>query len=260
MVKRFCPHKCRINAGTYQLTVRIPDSDETLTGELVNPFTIEKATITITSKNKSAYVRDPLPVLSASDYILTGIAAGETLSTEPTLTYSDVPDMTRPGTYTINASGAVVHDSDNYNSDITYISGTLTIRRRLSGGSGTGGGSYDSRDSDSVKSNLPLTTEEILKELEREEISGIRLELKMPEQGVDIDQAEKEFVLYAEVIKKAKEYRKDIIVEVKDSDDKVMYVWTFDDVELSNSDKDIHDVNLLLKVNKAPEDTNYLGE
>lgn len=131
---------------------------------------------------------------------------------------------------------------------IIYIPGTLTISRPYSGGSG---GSSNS-GSGSGRSNRLPTTEEILKELEREDLSGIRLELKTPE--------EKDFVLKAEVIKKAKEYHKDIVVEVKGSDDKVLYSWTFDKTELSNSDKEIQDVNLSLKVSKAPEDAGYWGE
>lgn len=106
---------------------------------------INKAAITITAKNKTAYIGDAVPGLSTpvlgTDYTVTGLAAGETLKTAPTLTYSDTPDMAKAGTYTITASAAAVPDGGNYNSTITYMPGTLTVSAKPSNGGSSGGGS-----------------------------------------------------------------------------------------------------------------------
>lgn len=45
-----------------------------------------------------------------------------------------------------------------------------------------------------------------------------------------------------------------------DSDNKVLYSWTFDKTELANSDKDIKDVNLSLKIEKAKDGTPFIEE
>ena len=105
---------------------------------------------------------------------------------------------------------------------------------------------------------LPIASEEILNELEKDELSGVRVGLNLPEQSDDADQQEINFILESEVLQKAKENNKDITVDVKDSTNKVLYSWTFDKAELSNSDKEVKDVNLSLKVEKASEDAHLL--
>ena len=122
------------DAGNYTLTVKIPDSNADFMGEIEIPFIISPATVTITAKDKIAYVGGTAPALGESDYTVTGLASGETLNTAPTLAYTTTPDMSKTGTYTIIATDAVAPDSSNYNSTITYITGTLTIRNRPSGG------------------------------------------------------------------------------------------------------------------------------
>ena len=122
------------DAGNYTLTVKIPDSNADFMGEIEIPFIISPATVTITAKDKVAYVGGTAPAFGESDYTVTGLASGETLNTTPTLAYTTTPDMSKTGTYTIIATDAVAPDSSNYNSTITYITGTLTIRNRPSGG------------------------------------------------------------------------------------------------------------------------------
>ena len=122
------------DAGNYTLTVKIPDSNADFMGEIEIPFIISPATVTITAKDKVAYVGGTVPAFGESDYTVTGLASGETLNTTPTLAYTTNPDMSKTGTYTIIATDAVAPDSSNYNSTITYITGTLTIRNRPSGG------------------------------------------------------------------------------------------------------------------------------
>ena len=88
-------------------------------------FTISKATVTITVADKEAYVGSDMPELS---YTVSGLAAGETLATNPTLTCN--ADMDKAGEYAITASGAAVPATGNYNEDIVYVSGTLTVSHR----------------------------------------------------------------------------------------------------------------------------------
>jgi hypothetical protein len=99
-----------------------------------------------------------------------------------------------------------------------------------------------------------------MSELEKEDEPGVHLDLIISGQEDDSDQPEINIILKADVIQKAKDNNKDIEVGVKDTDEKVLYSWTFDKEELSNSDKDINDVNLSLKVEKAPDDAPFMDK
>lgn len=88
--------------------------------------TILPAKVTVAVGDKHAVVGETLPALTAADYTVSGLVGGDKLATKPTLSYASTPDMTRAGTVTIRAAGAVV-PSDNYQPDITYRFGTLTI-------------------------------------------------------------------------------------------------------------------------------------
>lgn len=126
------------NETGYTVTVALKDkvnrqwSDGT-TDDKTYTFIIRKATITITAKNKSAYVNDAVPALSDSDYTVSGLVNNETLKTNPTIAYEATPDMTKEGSVKILVSGAVAPDGGNYN-DIVYNSGTLSITKKSSGG------------------------------------------------------------------------------------------------------------------------------
>ncbi len=124
-----------VNAGTYTITADIEENDEYVSASslYLGEFTIAKAAITITAMDKSAYVGDPVPVLGESDYTVTGLVNGETLRTEPVLTYEETPDMTREGTAAITVSGAEAPEGDNYN-EIIYQDGVLTISSRPGSG------------------------------------------------------------------------------------------------------------------------------
>ncbi len=149
------------NETGYPITVTLNDTtthawtDDTI--EVKNyTFIINKATITISAKNKSAYIGDTAPVLGTSDYTVTGLVNSESLKTLPTIDYLAAPDMTQAGTATIKVSGAEAPDGGNYN-DIVYNDGTLTISRRSSGGGGGGGVSsytvkFDANGGSTVKS------------------------------------------------------------------------------------------------------------
>ena len=131
------------NADTYTVTVVLKDKDNTVwadTNDTIDKnfdFVIEKATITITAKDKTADVGDTAPELGTSDYTVVGLVDGETLKAAPDIAYESTPDMTKSGNVTIKVSGAVAPDGGNYNT-IVYVDGTLTIKTKTSGSTDSG--------------------------------------------------------------------------------------------------------------------------
>ena len=114
-----------VNAGSYKLVIAVAADDPNYVGSATVSFTISKATVTVTVDDKEAYVGSDMPELS---YTVSGLAAGETLATNPTLTCN--ADMDKAGKYAITASGAAVPATGNYNEDIVYVPGTLTVSHR----------------------------------------------------------------------------------------------------------------------------------
>ena len=125
------------NAGTYTVTVTLEDtanyvwSDNTDTAKEYT-FIIGKAQVTVTAKDKSAYVGSTAPDLSKpgldKDYTVSGLIGEDKLTTAPTLVYDPAPpDMTRTGDAAmIVASGASA--GEKY--EITYVDGKLTLSVR----------------------------------------------------------------------------------------------------------------------------------
>ncbi len=133
-----------VRAGSYAVTVRVPESETEYAGVSDPlPFTIQKAAIKIKADDKSAQANGPLPELT---YTVSGLAENESLAAPPQL--STNADMKKPGGYLITADGAKVPDTDNYQEEIAYENGTLTVLEAESGGnsggtgSGSGGGSF----------------------------------------------------------------------------------------------------------------------
>ena len=108
------------NAGSYTLTVAVVDDQ--YTGSVTLNCSISKAAVTITALDVSAPVGSKLPTFS---YRVAGLAEGESLKTEPTLTCA--ADMNKAGVYAIKASGAEVPEGGNYHDTITYVDGKLTV-------------------------------------------------------------------------------------------------------------------------------------
>ena len=108
------------NAGSYTLTVAVVDDQ--YTGSVTLNCSISKAAVTITALDVSAPVGSKLPTFS---YRVAGLAEGESLKTEPTLTCA--ADMNKTGVYAIKASGAEVPEGGNYHDTITYVDGKLTV-------------------------------------------------------------------------------------------------------------------------------------
>ena len=132
------------NAGSHTVTVALKDKTNTVWADTNNAenkefsFEIKQATITITAKNKTAYVGDTAPELGTSDYTVAGLAEGEALKTAPTIAYEFTPDMTKSGSVAIKVSGAEAPVGGNYN-NIVYVDGKLTISTKSSGSSSGGG-------------------------------------------------------------------------------------------------------------------------
>ena len=113
-----------VNAGSYKLVIAVAADDPNYVGSATVSFTISKATVTVTVDDKEAYVGSDMPELT---YTVSGLASGESLAVNPTLTCN--ADMDKPGEYAITASGAAVPATGNYNETITYVPGTLTVSR-----------------------------------------------------------------------------------------------------------------------------------
>lgn len=122
--------KAPTNAGTYTVTLAIPDSDPQYVGSIVLEFAIAPKALTVSAPSLSVYVGDSVPTLT---YTVTGLVGSDTLTTAPTLSYASTPDMSKAGEVQILISGAEA--GDNY--AITYVPGTLTITTRPSSSGGT---------------------------------------------------------------------------------------------------------------------------
>ena len=152
----------RKSAGTYTVTVTLKDpanyvwSDNTDAAKEYT-FIIGKAQVTVTAKDKSAFVGSTAPDLSKpgldKDYMISGLNGEDKLTTAPTLAYDPVtPDMTRTGDAAkIVASGASA--GENY--EITYAAGKLSVTSRPSSG---GGGGSSSSDKPSASTGKTETT------------------------------------------------------------------------------------------------------
>ena len=122
------------DAGSYLLIVSV--DNDTYIGSSTISFVIDKASITIMANSMTADKGSGEPVLT---YTISGLAEGEALAVEPTLTCN--ADMNTAGRYPITASGAAVPDTGNYHTEITYVPGALTVTVSTSGGSsGSSGG------------------------------------------------------------------------------------------------------------------------
>ena len=121
------------DAGDYTVYYKaFGDNDHEDSVEQSFTVTLQKATVTITAKNRSAYVGDTAPDLNTpaanKDYTVEGLFDGDTLGGTLALTYDPAPDMTKVGETVIKASGA----DAGANYTIAYVDGKLTISNRPS--------------------------------------------------------------------------------------------------------------------------------
>ncbi len=126
------------NEAGYPVTVTLNDTEtHSWTDDSIEAknytFIINKATITVTAKNQQVYVNGTAPVLGTEHYTVTGLVNGETLKTAPTIEYETIPDTSATGSVVIKVYGAEAPDGGNYN-DVVHTNGTLTIKKKSSGG------------------------------------------------------------------------------------------------------------------------------
>ena len=93
------------------------------TTEIVQ-FSLEPALLAITPNDVTIYVGDRVP--TSFTYTVDGLCGGDELTTEPAFSIDGTVDTSKPGTYTIKASGADA--GDNYS--INYGTATLRVVER----------------------------------------------------------------------------------------------------------------------------------
>lgn len=134
-----------VDAGTYTVTIAIPEDNAQYVGSIGLNFTIAKKALTVSAPSASAYVGDSAPKLALT---YTGLVDGESVtpSQEPDFTITksdntviDLEDAVKTvGTYTITWSNADQGFTGDANYAIqTVTTGTLTVSNRSSGGTTT---------------------------------------------------------------------------------------------------------------------------
>ena len=138
------------NAGTYTVTVTLKDTENFVWNDKTDamkefPFVIAPAKVTVTIKDKSAYVgsktapdlRNPE---EDKDYTISGLIGEDTLTGRVKLKYNPAtPDLTKVSDMTqITDNGSTLANS-NY--DVTYVEGKLTVTHRPSSGGSSSGSS-----------------------------------------------------------------------------------------------------------------------
>ncbi len=131
--------KAPTDAGTYTVTIAIPDSDPQYVGSIVLEFTIAQKPLTVSAPSASVYVGDNAPELVLT---YTGLVDGESVTPSDTPTFtitkSDNTEITladavkTAGTYTITWSNEGITTFPNgTNYDITKNpAGTLKVSNR----------------------------------------------------------------------------------------------------------------------------------
>ena len=137
-------------AGTYTVTVTLKDTgnfvwnDETDAAKEF-PFVIAPAKVTVTIKDKSAYVGSKTaPDLSNpekdKDYTISGLIGEDTLTGSVKLKYNPAtPDLTKVSDMTQIVNNGSTLANSNY--DVTYVDGKLTVTYRPSSGGSSFGSS-----------------------------------------------------------------------------------------------------------------------
>ena len=138
------------NAGTYTVTVTLKDTENFVWNDKTDAakgytFVIAPAKVTVTIKDKSAYVGSKTaPDLSNpekdKDYTISGLIGEDTLTGSVKLKYNPAtPDLTKVSDMTqITDDGSTLANS-NY--DVTYVDGKLTVTYRPSSGGSSSGSS-----------------------------------------------------------------------------------------------------------------------
>ena len=137
-------------AGTYTVTVTLKDTKNFVWNDKTDaakefPFVIAPAKVTITIKDKNAYVGSKTaPDLSNpekdKDYTISGLIGEDTLTGSVKLKYNPAtPDLTKVSDMTQIVNNGSTLANSNY--DVTYVDGKLTVTYRPSSGGSSSGSS-----------------------------------------------------------------------------------------------------------------------
>ena len=140
----------QMNAGTYTVTVTLKDTENFVWNDETDavkefPFVIAPAKVTVTIKDKSAYVGSKTaPDLSNpekdKDYTISGLIGEDTLTGSVKLKYNPAtPDLTKVNDMTQIVNNGSTLANSNY--DVTYVDGKLTVTYRPSSGGSSSGSS-----------------------------------------------------------------------------------------------------------------------
>ena len=138
------------NAGTYTVTVTLKDTKNFVWNDKTDAakgytFVIAPAKVTVTIKDKSAYVGSKTaPDLSKpekdKDYTISGLIGEDTLTGSVKLKYNPAtPDLTKVSDMTQIVNNGSTLANSNY--DVTYVDGKLTVTYRPSSGGSSSGSS-----------------------------------------------------------------------------------------------------------------------
>ena len=138
------------NTGTYTVTVTLKDTENFVWNDETDtvkefPFVIAPAKVTVTIKDKSAYVGSKTaPDLSKpekdKDYTISGLIGKDTLTGSVKLKYDPaIPDLTKVSDTTQIVNNGSTLANSNY--DVTYVDGKLTVTYRPSSGGSSSGSS-----------------------------------------------------------------------------------------------------------------------
>lgn len=108
------------------------DADYNETESEAKVITVNQAQISVTVSKRTIRVGDAVPQLTSSDYVIRGLVNGDHMQKNPTLSYASTPNTSRTGSVVIQASGAEVPTGGNYQSEVQYTQGRLTITEQPS--------------------------------------------------------------------------------------------------------------------------------
>lgn len=140
----------QMNAGTYTVTVTLKDTENFVWNDKTDAakgytFVIAPAKVTVTIKDKSAYVGSKTaPDLSKpekdKDYTISGLIGEDTLTGSVKLKYNPAtPDLTKVSDMTQIVNNGSTLANSNY--DVTYVDGKLTVTYRPSSDGSSSGSS-----------------------------------------------------------------------------------------------------------------------
>ena len=151
------------DAGSYTLTVKIPDSNEEYMGKKIISFTILPKALTVKPQDLSIYKGAALPTSFTLLYV--GLVSGDTITPIGTPTYELqnssgglLTSSATNGSYTIAWSNkdSITITAANYT--VTKADGTLTISSQTAHSGGTGSGSSTSTVTTPIVSGGTATT------------------------------------------------------------------------------------------------------